>query len=380
MRILLGITGGIAAYKAANLIRGLSELGHEVTVVPTENALRFIGKPTLEALSGHAIETDMYQDVAQVRHVELGQQADLILIAPATASFLARFAAGIADDLMLNAVLASNAPVIVCPAMHTEMWLNPATQANIATLISRGVRVMEPASGRLTGDDSGPGRLPEVAEIIEFAIAGLPLKGKHVIVTAGGTREPIDSVRYIGNSSSGRMGIELAKAARNAGAQVSLIAANIDLPLPKGIAVTHVSTVDELELAMDRECDVMIMAAAVSDFRVQNPYLGKLKRSNGLNLELTPTKDLIANYAANHPNSIHIAFALAEETKERLIEIARGKLWDKSVTAVIGNSFEALGNKDTLVQFVTKDDAIELSGSKTEVSKSILELVSKLIR
>ena len=380
MRILLGITGGIAAYKAANLIRGLSELGHEVTVVPTENALRFIGKPTLEALSGHAIETDMYQDVAQVRHVELGQQADLILIAPATASFLARFAAGIADDLMLNAVLASKAPVIVCPAMHTEMWLNPATQANVATLVSRGVRVMEPASGRLTGDDSGPGRLPEVAEIIEFAIAGLPLKGKHVIVTAGGTREPIDSVRYIGNSSSGRMGIELAKAARNAGAQVSLIAANIDLPLPKGIAVTHVSTVDELELAMDRECDVMIMAAAVSDFRVQNPYLGKLKRSNGLNLELTPTKDLIANYAANHPNSIHIAFALAEETKERLIEIARGKLWDKSVTAVIGNSFEALGNKDTLVQFVTKDDAIELSGSKTEVSKSILELVSKLIR
>ncbi|MFM1767231.1 MAG: bifunctional phosphopantothenoylcysteine decarboxylase/phosphopantothenate--cysteine ligase CoaBC [Actinomycetota bacterium] len=380
MRILLGITGGIAAYKAANLIRGLSELGHEVTVVPTENALRFIGKPTLEALSGHAIETDMYQDVAQVRHVELGQQADLILIAPATASFLARFAAGIADDLMLNAVLASNAPVIVCPAMHTEMWLNPATQANVATLVSRGVRVMEPASGRLTGDDSGPGRLPEVAEIIEFAIAGLPLKGKHVIVTAGGTREPIDSVRYIGNSSSGRMGIELAKAARNAGAQVSLIAANIDLPLPKGIAVTRVSTVDELELAMDRECDVMIMAAAVSDFRVQNPYLGKLKRSNGLNLELTPTKDLIANYAANHPNSIHIAFALAEETKERLIEIARGKLWDKSVTAVIGNSFEALGNKDTLVQFVTQDDAIELSGSKAEVSKSILELVSKLIR
>ncbi|MEY4944653.1 MAG: bifunctional phosphopantothenoylcysteine decarboxylase/phosphopantothenate--cysteine ligase CoaBC [Actinomycetota bacterium] len=380
MRILLGITGGIAAYKAANLIRGLSELGHEVTVVPTENALRFIGKPTLEALSGHAIETDMYQDVAQVRHVELGQQADLILIAPATASFLARFAAGIADDLMLNAVLASNAPVIVCPAMHTEMWLNPATQANVATLVSRGVRVMEPASGRLTGDDSGPGRLPEVAEIIEFAIAGLPLKRKHVIVTAGGTREPIDSVRYIGNSSSGRMGIELAKAARNAGAQVSLIAANIDLPLPKGIAVTRVSTVDELELAMDRECDVMIMAAAVSDFRVQNPYLGKLKRSNGLNLELTPTKDLIANYAANHPNSIHIAFALAEETKERLIEIARGKLWDKSVTAVIGNSFEALGNKDTLVQFVTQDDAIELSGSKAEVSKSILELVSKLIR
>jgi phosphopantothenoylcysteine decarboxylase/phosphopantothenate--cysteine ligase len=379
MRILLGITGGIAAYKAANLIRGFSELGHQVAVVPTENALRFIGKPTLEALSGHAIETDMYQDVAQVRHVELGQQADLILIAPATASFIARYAAGIADDLMLNAILASNAPVIVCPAMHTEMWLNQATQDNVRTLESRGVRVMEPASGRLTGDDSGPGRLPETEDIIAFAMKDLPLKGKHVLVTAGGTREPIDAVRYIGNSSSGRMGIELAKAARDAGAQVSLIAANIDLPLPKGVEVTRVGTVDELELAMDRDCDVIIMAAAVSDFRVQDPFLGKLKRSDGLNLELTPTKDLIANFAANHPKSVSIAFALAEETQDRLIEVARGKLWDKSVTAVIGNSFEALGSQQTLVQFVTKDDAVELTGSKREVSKSIIALVSKLI-
>ena len=378
MRILLGITGGIAAYKAANLIRGLSELGHEVTVVPTENALRFIGKPTLESLSGHAIETDMYQDVAQVRHVELGQQADLILIAPATASFIARFAAGIADDLMLNAILASNAPVVVCPAMHTEMWLNAATQNNVHTLSARGVRVMEPASGRLTGSDTGPGRLPETEDIIAFALQEMPLKGKTVVVTAGGTREPIDAVRYIGNSSSGRMGIELAKAARDAGATVQLIAANIDLPLPKGIEVTRVSTVDELELAMDRRCDVMIMAAAVSDFRVENPYRGKLKRSNGLNLELTPTKDLIANYAANHPDSIHIAFALAEESKEQLIEISRGKLWDKSVTAVIGNSFEALGSQQTLVQFVTKEDAVELFGTKAQVSKSVMELISGL--
>ncbi len=380
MRILLGITGGIAAYKAAGLIRGLGELGHQVTVVPTENALRFIGKPTLESLSGHAIETDMYQDVAQVRHVELGQQADLILIAPATASFIARYAAGIADDLMLNAILASKAPVIVCPAMHTEMWQNEATQANVATLQSRGVKVMEPATGRLTGDDSGPGRLPETQDIIAFALQDLALIGRRVIVTAGGTREPIDAVRYIGNSSSGRMGIEIAKAARDAGALVHLIAANIDLALPKGIEVTRVGSVDELELAMDLECDIMIMAAAVSDFRVENPYLGKLKRSNGLNLELTPTKDLIANYAANHPNTIHIAFALAEETQERLIEIARGKLWDKSVTAVIGNSFEALGNQETLVQFVTKDDAVELSGTKAQVSASIIELVAGLTK
>ena len=237
---------------------------------------------------------------------------------------------------------------------------------------------MEPASGRLTGADTGPGRLPETEEIIAFALQEMPLKGKTVVVTAGGTREPIDAVRYIGNSSSGRMGIELAKAARDAGANVQLIAANIDLPLPKGIEVTRVSTVDELELAMERSCDVMIMAAAVSDFRVENPYRGKLKRSNGLNLELTPTKDLIANYAANHPNSIHIAFALAEESKEQLIEIARGKLWDKAVTAVIGNSFEALGSQQTLVQFVTKDDAVELSGTKAQVSKSVMQLISGL--
>jgi len=378
MRILLGITGGIAAYKAAGLIRGLSELGHDVTVVPTENALKFIGKPTLESLSGHAIETDMYQDVAQVRHVELGQQADLILIAPATASFIARFAAGIADDLMLNAILASKAPVIVCPAMHTEMWQNEATQANVATLEARGVRVMEPATGRLTGDDSGSGRLPETEDIIAFALQDRALKGKRVIVTAGGTREPIDAVRYIGNSSSGRMGIELAKAARDAGASVHLIAANIDLPLPKGIEVTRVGSVDELELAMDRDCDVMIMAAAVSDFRVENPYLGKLKRSEGLSLSLTPTKDLIANYAALHPETIHIAFALAEETDERLIEIARRKLSDKSVAAVVGNSFEALGSKETVVQFVTKDDAVELRGTKAQVSASIIDLVAGL--
>jgi phosphopantothenoylcysteine decarboxylase/phosphopantothenate--cysteine ligase len=378
MRILLGITGGIAAYKAAGLIRGLSELGHEVTVVPTENALKFIGKPTLESLSGHAIETDMYQDVAQVRHVELGQQADLILIAPATASFIARFAAGIADNLMLNAILASKAPVIVCPAMHTEMWQNEATQANVATLEARGVKVMEPATGRLTGDDSGPGRLPETEDIIAFALQDLALKGKRVIVTAGGTREPIDAVRYIGNSSSGRMGIELAKAARDAGASVHLIAANIDLPLPKGIEVTRVGSVDELKLAMDRDCDVMIMAAAVSDFRVENPYLGKLKRSEGLSLSLTPTKDLIANYAELRPKTIHIAFALAEETGEPLIEIARSKLSDKSVNAVVGNSFEALGSKETVVQFVTADDAVELSGSKAQVSASIIDLVAGL--
>ncbi|MEY3561978.1 MAG: bifunctional phosphopantothenoylcysteine decarboxylase/phosphopantothenate--cysteine ligase CoaBC [Actinomycetota bacterium] len=378
MRILLGITGGIAAYKAANLVRGLSEMGHEVTVLPTENALKFIGKPTLEALSGHAIETDMYQDVAQVRHVSLGQNADLIVVAPATASFMARYAAGIADDLMLNAILASSAPVVVVPAMHTEMWQNPATQANVSTLQSRNVRVMPPASGRLTGEDSGPGRMPEVEDIIDFALQEAVMKSRNVVVTAGGTREAIDSVRYIGNSSTGRMGLELAKAARDAGANVTLIAANIELPIPAGISVIRVGTVDDLELAMDRECDVLIMAAAVSDFRVANPHIGKLRRSNGLNLELIPTKDLVANYAANH-SAVVVAFALAEESDKELIEISRSKLWDKGVTAVVGNSFEALGHTDTRVQFVTGDSATEIAGSKANVSKRIIELVADLM-
>ena len=379
MRILLGITGGIAAYKAANLIRAFGELGHEVTVLPTENALRFIGKPTLEALSGHAIETDMYQDVAAVRHVELGQQADLIVVAPATASFMARLAAGIADDLMLNAILASTAPIFLAPAMHTQMWENAATRANVSLLESRGVNILSPGSGRLTGEDSGVGRLPETQEIIDFVLRDKPLNGKHVVVSAGGTREPIDEVRYIGNSSSGRMGIELAVAARNAGARVTLIAANIELPIPAGIEVVRVANVDELEASLDQKTDVLVMAAAVSDYRVKNPHLGKLRRGDELKLELEPTKDLIAAFAANHPQSITIGFALAENSDKDLIGTARRKLWDKGLSAVVGNHASALGSSQTSVEFVTATAAEGKSGSKSEVSTWIIEKISGLL-
>lgn len=372
MRILLGITGGIAAYKAANLIRLFKEAGHDVTVLPTQNALKFIGLATLEALSGHNINLDMYSDVADVRHVDLGQQADAIVVAPATASFLARMASGLADDLLMNAVLASEAPIYLAPAMHTEMWLNPATQANVQTLVSRGVRVMEPASGRLTGSDSGPGRMPEPQEIADFVLSSGPLHGKKVTVTAGGTREAIDSVRYIGNSSSGRMGIELAKAARDLGAEVTLIAANIDLPLPSGVSLVRVTTVDELELAMDHNCDLLVMSAAVSDFRVKNPSPEKLKRGAGLTLELESTKDLIASFAANHPETTTVAFALSDETGEELVAIARRKLWDKGVDFVIGNSTSALGAINSTVYFVTAESAKQLSGSKQELSRVIL--------
>ena len=376
MRILLGITGGIAAYKAVGLVRSLTEQGHDVEVVPTENALRFVGKVTLEAISGKNIDIDMYSDVAQVRHVELGQQADLIIIAPATASFLGRLAAGIADDLLLNAILASSAPVVICPAMHTEMWTNAATQENVSKLSARGIRVMEPASGRLTGSDSGVGRLPEVDEIIAFALGG-PLAGKTVLVTAGGTREAIDEVRYIGNNSSGRMGIELAVAARNMGAKVKLIAANLER-VPNGVEVTNVVSVDQLEEALQVKCDVLIMAAAVSDYKLKKPFLGKLSRAEVPQLELTSTKDLVSEFAAKNKQTYCVAFALADQ-HANLEETARQKLRDKGVQMVVGNTTRALGSVDTDVLVVEAESTLKLSGSKSKVAEELVALVAQRV-
>jgi phosphopantothenoylcysteine decarboxylase/phosphopantothenate--cysteine ligase len=380
LRILLGVTGGIAAYKAANLIRAFAELGHDVEVVPTQNALRFIGLPTLESLSGKKIDIDMYHDVAEVRHVELGAQADLIVIAPATAAFMARLAAGIADDLLMNAILASTAKVVICPAMHTEMWLNPATVANTKTLMSRGVSIMPPASGRLTGKDSGPGRLPETHEIIDFVFRDQPLTGKRVTITAGGTREPIDQVRFIGNASSGKMGIELATQARDLGAVVTLIACNLEVVLPKGVKVIHAGTVLDLRAAMqDASCDVLIMAAAVSDFQLAKPHEGKLARSNGLSLELIPTVDLVKEFATEHPETFTVGFALADAADQELIDISRRKLNDKGLSVVIGNSLASLGSDDTQLHYVSKSDSQFLSGSKKQIALEIINRVAESI-
>ena len=376
MRILLGITGGIAAYKAVSLVRSLSELGHDVEVLPTENALRFVGKVTLEAISGKNIDIDMYNDVAQVRHVELGQSADLVIVAPATASFVGRLASGIADDLLLNAIMASSAPVVICPAMHTEMWTNAATQENVSKLEARGIRVMQPASGRLTGSDSGVGRLPEVEDIISFALGG-PLSGKRVVVTAGGTREPIDEVRFIGNHSSGRMGLELAVAARNMGAQVTLIAANLE-KTPTGVEVIHVGNVEELENAMQVNCDVLIMAAAVSDYKLKQPFAGKLKRAEVPELQLTATKDLIASFAAKNKLTYCVAFALVDQQSD-LETIARQKLWDKGVQMVVGNTTEALGSSNTDVLVVEQELSKRIVGSKPQVASEIVGLVAQRV-
>jgi len=376
LRILLGITGGIAAYKAVSLVRSLSELGHDVEVLPTENALRFVGKVTLEAISGKNIDIDMYNDVAQVRHVELGQSADLVIVAPATASFIGRLAGGIADDLLLNAIMASSAPVVICPAMHTEMWTNAATQENVSKLEARGIRVMQPASGRLTGSDSGVGRLPEVEDIMSFALGG-PLSGKRVVVTAGGTREPIDEVRFIGNHSSGRMGLELAVAARNMGAQVTLIAANLE-KTPTGVEVIHVGNVEELENAMQVNCDVLIMAAAVSDYKLKQPFAGKLKRAEVPQLQLTATKDLIASFAAKNKLTYCVAFALVDQQSD-LETIARQKLWDKGVQMVVGNTTEALGSSNTDVLVVEPELSKRIFGSKSQVASEIVGLVAQRV-
>ena len=376
MRILLGITGGIAAYKAVSLVRSLSELGHDVEVLPTENALRFVGKVTLEAISGKNIDIDMYNDVAQVRHVELGQSADLVIVAPATASFIGRLAGGIADDLLLNAIMASSAPVVICPAMHTEMWTNAATQENVSKLEARGIRVMQPASGRLTGSDSGVGRLPEVEDIMSFALGG-PLSGKRVVVTAGGTREPIDEVRFIGNHSSGRMGLEIAVAARNMGAQVTLIAANLE-KTPTGVEVIHVGNVEELENAMQVNCDILIMAAAVSDYKLKQPFSGKLKRAEVPELQLTATKDLIASFAAKNKLTYCVAFALVDQQSD-LETISRQKLWDKGVQMVVGNTTEALGSSNTDVLVVEPELSKRIVGSKSQVASEIVGLVAQRV-
>ena len=378
MRVLLGITGGIAAYKATGLIRGLRELGHDVTVVPTENALRFIGKPTLEALSGKSIDIDLFHDVASVKHVELGQQAEMILVAPATAAFLGRLASGLADDLLMNAIMASRAEVILFPAMHTEMWQNAATQANVDRLKSRGIRVMEPATGRLTGSDSGPGRLPEVDQMLNYAFPALPLTGKRFLVTAGGTREPIDEVRYIGNSSSGRMGVEIAKAARDLGAEVTLVGANLAVNVPSGVESIEVSTVDDLEQAMDRETDVIVMAAAVSDFRVEAPYPGKLRRSGEIELKLVSTSDLIATYMSRHPGVFGVGFALTDGSQD-LLSVSKQKLWDKGLDLVVGNRTSALGSTQTETLLVSAAEARELTGDKDIVASEIVHAIAQKI-
>ncbi len=306
-QVVLGVAGGIAAYKAAELLRRLTESGSDVTVVPTAAALRFVGEPTWAALSHNPVSTDVWTGTDQVRHVRLGRQADLVVVAPATADLLAKAAHGMADDLLTNTLLTARCPVLFAPAMHTEMWQHPATVANVATLRARGAVVLEPAYGRLTGTDTGQGRLPEPAEIAQLAELllcrpdALPadLVGRRVLITAGGTREALDPVRFLGNRSSGRQGFDLATVAAARGAKVTLVAANVELPTPAGSELIVVSSAEELRAATHagaKDADVVVMAAAVADFRPAVTERDKIKKTDAepVPVELIRNPDVLA--------------------------------------------------------------------------------------
>ncbi len=337
-QVVLGVSGGIAAFKAVELLRLLTESGHEVRVVPTANALRFVGSATWEGLSGAPAGSEVFADVLDVAHVAIGRIAELVVVAPATANVLAKAAAGLADDLLSTALLTATCPVLFVPAMHTQMWEHPATQANVVTLRGRGAVVLEPAVGRLTGADSGPGRLPEPAEILAVCTrllrgARRDLVGRRVVISAGGTREALDPVRFLGNRSSGRQGYALASTAVARGAEVTVVAANVALPEPAGVKVVPVVSAADLHVAMLTEsagADAVVMAAAVADFRPAHYAPSKIKRGEGVPapLVLTPTADVLAELV-NSRSAGQVVVGFAAETGDAsgdVVEHGRAKL------------------------------------------------------
>ncbi len=360
-RIVLGVTGGIAAYKACEVLRLLTEAHYDITVVATPTALKFVGAATWAALSGKPVSVDLFDDVHTVAHVRLGQQADLVLVVPATADILARAAHGLADDLLTNVLLTTRAPVVFAPAMHTEMWTHPATVANVATLRSREGVVIEPAVGRLTGADSGVGRLPEPAEIVEVArrvlqrgVAGLrpDLAGRRVVVSAGGTREALDPVRFLGNRSSGRQGYALAMTAVARGAEVTLVSANVALPDPAGAKVVRVVSAEDMQAAVLEAAtgaDAVVMAAAVADFRPVTVSASKIKKSHEdpAALELTRNPDVLAELArTDRPGrAAQVIVGFAAETDD-VVENARTKLAAKGADLLVVNEVGAVKGFD----------------------------------
>ncbi|MFI6701351.1 bifunctional phosphopantothenoylcysteine decarboxylase/phosphopantothenate--cysteine ligase CoaBC [Streptomyces sp. NPDC050509] len=348
-KVVLGVAGGIAAYKACELLRRLTESGHDVRVVPTGSALHFVGAATWSALSGHPVSTEVWSDVHEVPHVRIGQSADLVVVAPATADLLAKAAHGLADDLLTNTLLTARCPVVFAPAMHTEMWEHPATQENVATLRARGAVVIEPAVGRLTGVDTGKGRLPDPGEIFELCrrilARGVPvpdLAGRHVVISAGGTREPLDPVRYLGNRSSGKQGYALARTAVARGARVTLIEANTGLPDPAGVDMVHVGTALQLREAVLKavaEADAVVMAAAVADFRPAVRAEGKIKKKDGEEpapVALVRNPDILAELAAERARPGQVVVGFAAETDDVLAN-GRRKLRRKGCDLLVVN-------------------------------------------
>jgi phosphopantothenoylcysteine decarboxylase/phosphopantothenate--cysteine ligase len=396
-RVVLGVAGGIAAYKAAELLRQLTETGHDVTVVPTEGALRFVGEPTWAALSGHPVHTDVWAGADEVPHVRIGRTADLVVVAPATADLLARAAHGLADDLLTNVLLTARCPVLLAPAMHTEMWEHPATVANVATLRARGAVVVDPAVGRLTGADTGRGRLPAPADLADLARLllrrpdALPrdLAGRRVLVTAGGTREALDPVRFLGNRSSGRQGYALALVAAARGAEVTVVAANVALPDPTGATVLPVASAAELHdvtLAAAKDVDAVVMAAAVADFRPELAESTKIKKDAGdpPPVRLERTADVLADLLADRPRPGQVVVGFAAETGDEQagwLEHGRAKLARKGADLLVVNpvgdglAFEVADNSGVVL--AADGSEVEISpGPKTALAATVWDLVA----
>ncbi|MFN8077471.1 MAG: bifunctional phosphopantothenoylcysteine decarboxylase/phosphopantothenate--cysteine ligase CoaBC [Kineosporiaceae bacterium] len=397
LSIVLGVGGGIAAYKVAHLLRLFTEAGHAVTVVPTRAALEFVGRTTWEALSGRPAHTDVWTDADQVPHVTLGRHADLVVVAPATADLLAKAAAGLAEDLLGATLLTATCPVLFAPAMHTEMWQHPATVANVATLRARGAHVLEPDSGRLTGADTGPGRLPEPERIAEAALALLrpqpaDLAGLRVLISAGGTREPLDPVRFLGNASSGRQGIALAEAARDRGASVTLALAAVDVPVPGGASVHRAGSalqLREVVHSLAADADVVVMAAAVADFRPAEVASSKIKKSGdpeeGLTLRLVRNPDILAELAAaRRPGQTVVGFAAETgDAHADVLEHARRKLSAKDVDLLVVNDVSegrVFGKDETTVSLLHRDGSVVAvpEGSKRQAADAVWDAVRAL--
>jgi phosphopantothenoylcysteine decarboxylase / phosphopantothenate---cysteine ligase len=377
--VILGVGGGIAAYKSCELLRRLQDRGYVITVVPTPASLNFVGTATWEALSSRPVNTQVWESVHTVPHIALAERADFFLIAPATADLIARLAMGRADDLLTNLVLASDVPKMLVPAMHPSMWLDPATVANVNTLRQRGFIVMEPEVGRLTGSDVGPGRFPETSAIIsrfdEVTGQVQDLKGQKVLVTAGGTREPIDPVRFIGNRSSGKQGIAIANAAKNRGAQVQLIAANCDVSTLLGIDVIEVETTLEMQSVLNanfESCNILIMSAAVADARPTQIAEQKIKKATLNTIELQQNPDLLAELAPKKGSRVMVGFAA--ETKDHLQE-ARRKLESKGLDVIYVNDVSggAIFGQDTTMGTILVRNEADIAIK--EVSKDALSNV-----
>ncbi|MFE3551733.1 bifunctional phosphopantothenoylcysteine decarboxylase/phosphopantothenate--cysteine ligase CoaBC [Streptomyces kronopolitis] len=393
-RVVLGVSGGIAAYKACELLRRLTESGHDVRVVPTASALHFVGEATWSALSGNPAGTEVWESVHEVPHVRIGQGADLVVVAPATADMLAKAAHGLADDLLTNTLLTARCPVVFAPAMHTEMWEHPATQENVATLRRRGALVIEPAVGRLTGVDTGKGRLPDPAEI--FAVcrrvlargpraAERDLAGRHVVISAGGTREPLDPVRYLGNRSSGKQGYALARTAVARGARVTLVAGNTELPDPAGVDVIRIGTARQLHEAVVKaaaEADAVVMAAAVADFRPAAYTSGKIKKVEGQEPEpvaLVRNPDILAEVSAERARPGQVVVGFAAETDDVLAN-GRAKLARKGCDLLVVNEVgehKAFGSAENEAVILAADgsETPVPYGPKEDLAETVWDLV-----